>query len=50
MEQEPKRVEVARENTKVINEKEPVAIIALDAESNEDWSAVPAFLRRPKKI
>lgn len=50
VEQEPKRVEVARENTKVINEKEPVAIIDLDAESNEDWSAVPAFLRRPKKI
>lgn len=35
---------------KKILDKEPVAIIDLDAEGEEDWSAVPAFLRRPKKI
>jgi len=50
VEQEPKKVEVAREKTKTTTEKEPVAIIDLDAEGEEDWSAVPAFLRRPKKI
>lgn len=49
--QEHKKVEVAHESNKTILEKEPVAIIDLDAEdNNEDWSAVPAFLRRPKKI
>ncbi len=50
--EEPKKVEVARE---VFNaskqDKEPVAIIDLEAEGpDEDWSAVPAFLRRQKKI
>lgn len=50
VEQEPKKVEVAHDPVKTAKEKEPVAIIDLDAESNEDWSAVPAFLRRPKKI
>ena len=29
-------------------EKEPVAIIDLENEIEEDWSAVPAFLRRKK--
>lgn len=29
-------------------EKEPVAVIDLDSEVDEDWSAVPAFLRRKK--
>ncbi len=48
--EEPKKVEVARDHMKTIHEKEPVAIIDLEAEENEDWSAVPAFLRRPKKI
>lgn len=50
IEQEQKKVEVARENTKPVHEKEPVAIIDLEAEGVDDWSAVPAFLRRPKKI
>ncbi len=51
VEQEPtKKVEVAREIIKDKYDKEPVAIIDLEAESGEDWSAVPAFLRRPKKI
>lgn len=50
VEQEPKKVEVARESAKSVLDKEPVAIIDLEAEGDEDWSAVPAFLRRPKKI
>jgi len=50
VEQEPKKVEVARESGKTVLDKEPVAIIDLEAEGAEDWSAVPAFLRRPKKI
>lgn len=49
VEQVPKKVEVARENAKAVQDKEPVAIIDLDAEGADDWSAVPAFLRRPKK-
>ncbi|MFZ2303271.1 MAG: cell division protein FtsZ [Minisyncoccia bacterium] len=50
VEQDSKKNEVAREKNKGTLEKEPVAIIDLDAEGAEDWSAVPAFLRRPKKI
>lgn len=50
IEQEPKKVEVARENIRAIHDKEPIAIIDLEAEENEDWSAVPAFLRRQKKL
>ncbi len=47
-----KKVEVARE---VFNaskqDKDPVAVIDLDDNGpEEDWSAVPAFLRRNKKI
>lgn len=39
-----------KDTPKKITDKEPVAIIDLDAEeSDEDWSAVPAFLRRSKK-
>jgi len=49
VEQEPKKVEVSRESTKTALDKEPVAVIDLEAEGAEDWSAVPAFLRRPKK-
>ncbi len=51
---EPKKVEISREtpiltSLKTSNEgKEPVAIIDLDNEIEEDWSAVPAFLRRKK--
>ncbi|EFK96425.1 Cell division protein ftsZ, partial [sediment metagenome] len=45
-----KKGEEKVETSKVTLEKEPVAIIDLDAEETEDWSAVPAFLRRPKKI
>lgn len=50
VEQEPKKIDVAHANTtkKTVN-KEPVAIIDLDAGDTEDWSAIPAFLRRPKK-
>lgn len=58
LQRDPKK-EVSREQTattpptqKPINqatEKEPVAVIDLDNEVEEDWSAVPAFLRRPKK-
>lgn len=40
--------EVASKTT--TDKKEPVAIIDLDSEDTEDWSAVPAFLRRPKKV
>lgn len=49
IEQSPKKVEVARESTTIKQDKEPVAIIDLEAEGVDDWSAVPAFLRRPKK-
>lgn len=49
IEQTPKKVEVARESTTIKQDKEPVAIIDLEAEGADDWSAVPAFLRRPKK-
>lgn len=50
VEQEPKKVEVAHANSlKKTTNKEPVAIIDLDAGDTEDWSAIPAFLRRPKK-
>lgn len=49
---QPQKVEVVRE---VFNaskqDKDPVAVIDLETEgSEEDWSAVPAFLRRNKKI
>lgn len=50
VEQEPKKVEVAHANViKKTLSKEPVAIIDLDEGGTEDWSAIPAFLRRPKK-
>lgn len=51
MEQTPKKEkeEVVHETPKKILDKEPVAIIDLDVEGEEDWSAVPAFLRRSKK-
>ncbi|KKU81219.1 MAG: Cell division protein ftsZ [Parcubacteria group bacterium GW2011_GWA1_47_8] len=39
----------ANAHTTAKPEKEPVAVIDLDNEMEEDWSAVPAFLRRPKK-
>ncbi|MFA5997576.1 MAG: cell division protein FtsZ [Candidatus Paceibacterota bacterium] len=47
---ESTKEEKKTEPIKIAHEKEPVAIIDLDAEDEEDWSAVPAFLRRPKKI
>ncbi|MDO8604393.1 MAG: cell division protein FtsZ [bacterium] len=50
VEEAPKKIEVATETLKAPHSKEPIAIIDLDAEGTEDWSAVPAFLRRPKKI
>lgn len=54
VEQEPKKIDIARESAKgahdKMHDKEPVAIIDLEVEGSEDWSAVPAFLRRPKKI
>jgi len=46
IEQEPKKVEVSRDDIKTINGKEPIAIIDLEAEENEDWSAVPSFLKK----
>ncbi len=59
MEQEPKKVDVSHTATPANatvsapapkKAKEPVAIIDLEAEdTTEDWSAIPAFLRRPKK-
>ena len=49
IEQAPKKVEVTRENTMTKQDKEPVAVIDLEVEGADDWSAVPAFLRRPKK-
>lgn len=39
----------ASAHTAIKQEKEPVAVIDLDNEIDEDWSAVPAFLRRSKK-
>ena len=55
IEREPKKVEVTRDVTEAqtptkidLTDKEPVAIIDLDNEVDEDWSAVPAFLRRKK--
>ncbi|OHA83328.1 MAG: cell division protein FtsZ [Candidatus Yonathbacteria bacterium RIFCSPLOWO2_01_FULL_47_33b] len=55
IEREPKKVEVTRDvaeaqtPTKIdLTDKEPVAIIDLENEVDEDWSAVPAFLRRKK--
>jgi cell division protein FtsZ len=52
---EMKKVEVSRDvveaqtPTKIdLTDKEPIAIIDLDNEVDEDWSAVPAFLRRKK--
>ncbi len=55
VEREPKKIEVAQTVieqapvTKNSNaDKEPVAIIDLTNEIDEDWSAVPAFLRRKK--
>jgi cell division protein FtsZ len=47
-----KKVEIVRE---IVNtsrqDKDPVAIIDLETEgADEDWSAVPAFLRRPRKM
>ncbi|MBI5799067.1 MAG: cell division protein FtsZ [Candidatus Yonathbacteria bacterium] len=50
VEQDPKKTDQVRETSKSVQQKEPVAIIDLDVEGDEDWSAVPAFLRRPKKI
>ncbi|MEK7538224.1 MAG: cell division protein FtsZ [Patescibacteria group bacterium] len=60
IERNPKKVETPREQNIPATpaqkpatqtaEKEPVAIIDLDNEIEEDWSAVPAFLRRPKKM
>lgn len=50
LEQEPKKVDVSHENSKANQSKEPIAVIDLEAEENEDWSAVPAFLRRQRKI
>ncbi|OIO30822.1 cell division protein FtsZ [Candidatus Nomurabacteria bacterium CG1_02_43_90] len=50
VEQEQKKAEAVRDVSITKQEKEPIAIIDLEAEDNEDWSAVPAFLRRPKKI
>lgn len=54
-ERESKKTETPREPmetnapTKInLTDKEPVAIIDLDNEVDEDWSAVPAFLRRKK--
>lgn len=51
IEQEPKKIEVAHMATTSMPKKakEPVAIIDLEAGVTEDWSAIPAFLRRPKK-
>jgi len=49
VEQEPKKVETTSTTT-IKQDKEPVAIIDLEEEGTEDWSAVPAFLRRPKKV
>jgi cell division protein FtsZ len=55
IDREPKKVDVSRDvvetqiPTKIdLTDKEPVAIIDLDNEVDEDWSAVPAFLRRKK--
>lgn len=48
VEHEPKKADISHAPT-IKQDKEPVAIIDLDAEENDDWSAVPAFLRRPKK-
>ncbi|MBI5400772.1 MAG: cell division protein FtsZ [Candidatus Yonathbacteria bacterium] len=50
VEHEPKKVDVSRETLTAKQDKEPVAIIDLEAGDAEDWSAVPAFLRRTKKI
>lgn len=50
VEQSEKKIDVSRDNPKPFPSKEPVGIIDLDAEDNQDWSAVPAFLRRPKKM
>lgn len=60
MERGAKKVEIPREQNvpgaliqkpaQQLTEKEPIGIIDLDNEVEEDWSAVPAFLRRPKKI
>lgn len=55
IDREPKKVEVTRDTTESqtptkidLTDKEPVAVIDLDNEVEEDWSAVPAFLRRKK--
>lgn len=56
VEPEPKKVEIVQEKNNVVTStpaknttsKEPIAIIDLENESEEDWSAVPAFLRRKK--
>ena len=55
IERESKKVEISRDvvetqtPTKIdLTDKEPVAIIDLENEVDEDWSAVPAFLRRKK--
>ncbi len=47
---EPKKNEITSKESPMAKkiDKEPVAIIDLDAEIEEDWSAVPAFLRRKK--
>ncbi|MHB1118109.1 MAG: cell division protein FtsZ [Minisyncoccota bacterium] len=53
VEREPKKAEVATTEASVSPKtntagKEPVVIIDLENEVDEDWSAVPAFLRRKK--
>lgn len=48
VEHEPKKADITH-SAAIKQDKEPVAIIDLDAEETDDWSAVPAFLRRPKK-
>lgn len=51
IDREPKKIEESKSEqespSKSGSTKEPVAVIDLDVE-NEDWSAVPAFLRRKK--
>ncbi len=55
IDREPKKIEIASVSTEQASvaknnniDKEPVAIIDLSNEIEEDWSAVPAFLRRKK--
>ncbi len=55
LEREPKNVAITETSTEQASEaktnsadREPVAIIDLSNEIDEDWSAIPAFLRRKK--